>query len=165
MNTYCYNVVVFEGENSEKILSYFKQLPMNSPPFEAILVDDNKLYFDSKHFPPLRDLNEIAERFNVNYTLDCSAWGNKSNHTYTCHQKQVLPQIGEEIRQSINNSTSANELRKIDQSLQEATYMGKLDNHQFFILKQIVGKKNRELTPEPTREQDDEVTRSRGRGR
>jgi len=165
MNTYVYNVVVFKGENSENILSHFKQMPIDSPPFEAILVSDNKLYFDSKQFPPIRDLSEIAEKFDVNYTLKCSAWGNKSDYTYVCHQKQELPQIGEEIRQSINNSTSLNELRKIDQSLQEAAYMGKLDNHQFFILKQIVGKKHQELNPEPTREQDERVTRSRGRGR
>lgn len=30
MDTYVYNVVVFNGENSEKILSHFKQLPMES---------------------------------------------------------------------------------------------------------------------------------------
>lgn len=108
-----------------------------SPPFEAILVEDNKLHFDSKQLPPIRDLSQIAERFDVNYTLDYSA--------------------------SINKSTSLQELGKIDQSLLQASFMGKLDNHQFFILKQIVGKKNRELNP--TREQDEEVTRSRGRGR
>lgn len=138
-------------------------MPVNGPPFEAILVSDNKLYFDAKQFPPIRDLSEVAEKFDVNYILACSAWGNKSDYTYVCHQKQVLSQIGEEIRQSINNSTSVQELRKTDNSLLQAAYMGKLDNHQFFILKQIVGKKDRELNP--TREQDEEATRSRGRGR
>ncbi|MBB1644514.1 hypothetical protein [Sphingobacterium sp. UME9] len=163
MNTYVYNVVVFKGENSENILSHFKQMPIDSPPFEAILVQDNTLYFDSKQFPPIRDLSEIAEKFDVNYTLECSAWGIKSNYIYVCHQKQALSHIGEEIRQSINNCTSPDELRKADQSLLQEAYMGKLDNHQFFVLKQIVGKKNRELNP--TREEDQEVTRSRGRGR
>ncbi len=63
---------------------------MDSPPFEAILVQDIRLYFDSKQFPPIWDLSEIAEKFDVNYALECSAWGNKSDYIYVCHQKQSL---------------------------------------------------------------------------
>lgn len=49
----------------------------------------------------------------ITLTVQLGAMNQTIPNTY--HQKQALPQIGEEIPQSINNSTSFNKLRKIDE--------------------------------------------------
>ncbi|MEN5196935.1 hypothetical protein [Sphingobacterium faecium] len=108
-------------------------------------------------------MSEIAEKFDVNYTLDCSSDGEKSSYNYICRQQHKLPKKGEEIRQAINNSSSLDDLLKIDNSLQRITYSGELDNHQFFVLKQIAGKKYRELNREAEKENQEEVRRNRSR--
>jgi hypothetical protein len=69
MADYCSNKVTFKGENRQQAMDHFVAMGYDSPPFYDILIDDTAVYFESRWMPPQRDLNEIAELFNVSYEL------------------------------------------------------------------------------------------------
>lgn len=146
MTSYCANTVVFSGDNQKKALQYFAALPENSPPFLAILIYDNALHFDSRWIPPLRDLDAVAEQFNVSYNLQYQIpYEEKASYQYTCLQHHPLSQEGDNIRREINEATELGQMEHIEAKVHNHLHSQSLDQHQLIVLSHLLGKKFNEL--------------------
>lgn len=147
MADYCSNKVDFQGENRDQVFSHFSSMGYDCPPYQDIIVDSNAVYFESRWIPPLRDLIQLAESFDVNFKLVYQLPNEraKEKYSYTCLKNEKLPVIGEELRKRIQTAGSLSELEKVEADLHEKADRSQLDSHQRSILTGLIGKRSAEI--------------------
>lgn len=147
MADYCSNKASFSGEHSGLALEHFSQMGYDAPPYYAILVDGDAVYFESRWIPPLRDLIGVAEKFDVDFRLTYQLPNEraKEKHSYTCLKNEKLPREGEALRKEILAAASLSELERAEMSLHEKADRSVFDAHQRSILTQLVGKRSAEI--------------------
>jgi hypothetical protein len=143
---HCINTVVFGGENEQEILGYFNQMEEHSPPFLSIMVYDNALHFDSRWTPPIRSLNEIAERFDVSYKIDYRVpYEDRGSYSYICLQQQPLSPQADLLRVFINAAENPEQLAEKETYLTRHILAQSLDLHELEVLSYLTGKKYNEF--------------------
>lgn len=132
---YCSNEVVFKGDNVKRILDHFRAFGDKAPPFLDTAVHRGKVKFKSPWTPPIRDLNAIAERFDVSYTLIYQTAGKPTESvSYTCLQHEPVSEAAERIRNVINNLSSEDDLRNAELLVGELFYHRTLDLHDLGVI-------------------------------
>ncbi|SDE11291.1 hypothetical protein SAMN05216464_1045 [Mucilaginibacter pineti] len=143
MADYCSNTVTFIGDNQPDALEYFMDMGYDSPPFEAILVDDDSVHFESRWVPPIKDLIEIAELFDVNYKLAYRLPNERAKvkYEYTCMQNEKLSKPAAILRGQIAKAIAPNDLELLETAVQEQAERGAFNNYERAILNQLLGKR------------------------
>ncbi|MES2446590.1 MAG: hypothetical protein V4546_05375 [Bacteroidota bacterium] len=143
MADYCSNRITFTGDNRQEALQYFSGLGYDSPPFYDLITNDEAVYFESRWVSPLRDLNQIAEQFNVSYDLvyQLPNERTKEKYHYACLQDEQLNEHAALLRTQINDTCTATELNKQESRVHEQAEKGLFNNHERSILTQLLGKK------------------------
>ena len=94
------------------------------------------------YFPPISDLNEIAEQFNLDYHLTYQTAYQKENvYRYTCLQNRLLSAIAEDLKIIINEIKNSDDLLKAEAKLHEFLYSKTCDYKELRILTGLLGKK------------------------
>ena len=143
---HCINTVVFAGNNEQAILDHFSQIEEHTPPFLSIMVYDNALHFDSRWIPPIRNLNEIAEQFDVSYKIDFRVpYEDHGIYRYTCLQQQPLSPQADLLRAFINGADNSERLAETETHLTRHILAQSLDLHELEVLSYLTGKKYNEF--------------------
>lgn len=142
MADYCSNRVTFTGDKGQEVLQHFSNMGYDAPPFHDLIVNEEAVYFESRWIPPLRDLNQIAEQFNVSYDLvyQLPNERTKENYHYACLQDEQLNEPAALLRTQINETGTAMELNKLESRVHEQAEKGLFNNHERSILTQLLGK-------------------------
>lgn len=105
MANYCSNHITFIGPNSDKALSHFASLGNNAFPFLDIYVSEDYVLFESRWSPPIKELNQLAEKLSVSYKLDFDIpHEGRESYSYTCLQEETLEPPAEQVREFINRA-------------------------------------------------------------
>lgn len=119
----------------------------DAPPFLAILVDTEAVYFESRIAPPLKDLQEIAESFDVDlkllYILPDEHKREKFN--YTCLKNRKLEGLASDLKKQIFKAVSVQELEKASVSINEKGHGSHINMNEWTILAYLAEKKYNEL--------------------
>ncbi|PWS32681.1 hypothetical protein [Pedobacter paludis] len=158
MADYCYNKVDFLGENSALAIEHFSEMGYDCPPFLNILLDNDAVYFESKRIPPLRDLQEIAESFDVDFKLICQLPNErtKEKYDYVCMKNQKLDLAAEVLKTMISDATSVDELEGIAEVIHEQADRSRVNSHERLILAHLAERKFNEINSN-TQDQDQNI--------
>ena len=145
MAGYCLNQLTFSGAGSEPATAYFDAIGEDAPPFYNLFVEGGVVYFESKWIPPLRDLNEIAEAYDVNYDLHYQLPDErqKQRYQYTCMQDEPLDLTGDALRTLILSSPDTLMLDSLESEIQDQSDLGHLNAHERDVLTLLLGKRYR----------------------
>lgn len=138
----CSNKVSFLGGNSSQAIDHFAEMGDESPPFYALIIEEDTVWFESKWIPPLRDLNEIAERFDVSYDLvyqlpDERA---KQKHHYACLNDQPLGPAADALRRLVLAAPGRETLDVLEEDVHAQADLGQIDLHEQLVLSELIGK-------------------------
>lgn len=123
MSDHCSNEVVFSGDDTGKVLDHFRSFGDKAPPFLDTVVSRDTVKFRSPWTPPIRDLNAIAERFDVSYRLIYEIPGKPSELLYyTCLRHEPMSEAAERIRNVINSVSTTEDLRNAELMAGELFY-------------------------------------------
>lgn len=129
---YCSSEVIFKGDNIKRVMDHFRAFGDKAPPFLDTAVLKDKVKFKSPWTPPIRDLNAIAERFDVSYTLIYQIAGKPTESvSYTCLQHEPVSEAAERIRNVINNLSSEDDFHNAELLVGELLY------HRTFDLRDL----------------------------
>ncbi|WP_185210717.1 hypothetical protein [Sphingobacterium mizutaii] len=135
MANYCSNAVTFMGKNSEKALSHFASMGDNTPPYLEIFIHKGIINFESRWVPPIRDLNRLAEKFNVSYKLDYHIpHEDRETFVYTCLQQEPLVPMANKIRDIISKAETREELENLDLMVKELIEYRTFNLHDLGLL-------------------------------
>jgi hypothetical protein len=151
MAGYCLNQLTFSGANSLQATTYFDAIGEDAPPFYNLFVEDRVVYFESKWIPPLRDLNELAEVYDVNYDLyyQLPDERQKQRYQYTCMQSETLDLTGDAMRMLILASPDTLMLDALETEIQDQSDLGYLNAHERDALTLLLGKRYRYFSGMP----------------
>src|SRR5690606_31450568 len=83
----------------------------DAPPFLDISINGDTVSFQSRWIPPLRELNRIAEQFDVSYWLQYLIPGeDRTSYEYICLQHQALEPAAETVLEIINKTETKAQL-------------------------------------------------------
>lgn len=148
MADYCSNMVTFTGNQQQLAVEHFAEMGYDAPPFYAILIDDNAVYFESRWIPPQKDLNEIAELFDVSYDIVYRLPNErkKESYHYDCMNDEPLRKIADNLRLQIREAADQTALGPLENLIHAQGDLGKINFHERSILTQVLGKKYRSFT-------------------
>jgi len=147
MADYCSNKIDFIGDNRQAAFDHFSQMGYDSPPFHDILISDEAVYFESRWIPPLRDLNRIAEQFDVDYKLTYQLPNErkKEKYSYTCLHNEKFGGPAATLAAEIKRADSLEALEKSEHELHELGDKAQLNNHERSLLAHLIGKRSEHL--------------------
>ncbi|WP_431293341.1 hypothetical protein [Pedobacter sp. P26] len=161
MADYCYNKLDFLGENSVLAIDHFSELGYDCPPFLNILIDNDAVYFESRWIPPLRDLQEIAESFDVDFKLVYQLPNEriKEKYDYVCMKNQKLDLAAEVLKTMISEATSVEVLEGIAEVIHEQADRSCVNSRERLVLAHLAERKFNEINSN-THEQNQNIPSS-----
>jgi len=149
MDEYCSNKVLFAGAQNAAAVEYFAAMGYDAPPFYNLIVEEDVVYFESRYIPPLRDLNEIAELFDVSYDLVYQLPGERSKekYHYACLKDESLGKAANGLRLRLLGLSDPASLETMEISIDQQRDQNTINAHEHSILKQLLGKQYRANDP------------------
>lgn len=162
MDDYCSNTVTFTGENSNNVLDHFRNFSKKVPPFLNTVVSGNSVTFESRWTPPIRDLNAIAERFDVSYHLQYRINEKpKETLSYICLNHEPMSPAAERIRIVINGLSTEDDIKNAEKMVGELLTHRTLNLHDLGVIACVFNKRAEavERIPDIDKEILDEINR------
>ena len=167
---YCSNLVSFTGKNSDGVLAYFQSLGKDAPPFLDISINGDTVSFQSRWIPPLRELNRIAEQFDVSYWLQYLIPGeDRTSFEYICLQHQALEPAAEKVLEIINKTETKAQLKEAEELVGDLLQNRTFDLRELGIFASLLKKRANQLAvgysriPAPWESDDQSKNSRRGR--
>jgi hypothetical protein len=155
MADYCSNSVIFLGSNSGRALDYFASLEGNVSPFLEISIYKDTVNFESRWVPPIKELNRIAETFDVSYDLHYHIPDkDRRSSAYICLDHQPLSPIAERIRHTLKEISSLEELEGAELTVGELLFYQTLNMRELGVLACMLKKRQYALEPSLAEQND-----------
>lgn len=148
MDEYCSNTIEFKGDRNREVLEHFRDFSPKVPPFIDTSVAGGKVKFKSPLVPPIRDLNAIAERFDVSYKFTYQTPGkSKETFSYVCLAHETLSPVAETIRDIVKGVSTIEELEGAKMMVAEILYHRSFDLRDLGAIASALAKRTYDLEP------------------